>query len=225
MSEIEHHLTLPLDQFGVQVDDVMDERRLLWLVNQIGEQKLRRSVAKYAMKWPESRPFVSLLLKWYGLRVPTFVYAPQPVPIYGAYMLVLAGGAALKIGYSGGWVERAWAFVPNGRTLAQVFDLDLSAALPIGPRPKAYRIEQACLRETQGWQCAAPTSVHPIDGGQVAWSSGRTEWRNGVARERIVALLREYDRGVALISLREAIAHAELFAATASSDFASSREH
>jgi hypothetical protein len=54
---------LPPDHFGVHVADEMDEKRLLWLVNEIGEAKLRRSVEKYHERYPDARPFVSRLLK------------------------------------------------------------------------------------------------------------------------------------------------------------------
>ena len=53
---------LPSDQFNVVVENDMDRARLLWLVNQIGEPKLRKSVAKYNARWPGSKPFVSTLL-------------------------------------------------------------------------------------------------------------------------------------------------------------------
>lgn len=38
---------LPPDQFNVLVENDMDEARLLWLVNRIGETKLRKTAAKY----------------------------------------------------------------------------------------------------------------------------------------------------------------------------------
>ena len=63
---------LPTDCYGVFVDNDLDTRRLLWLVNQIGEQKLRSGVKKYNDKYPDSKPYVSLMLKRYKLNSPVY---------------------------------------------------------------------------------------------------------------------------------------------------------
>lgn len=63
---------LPTDCYGFFVENDLDARRLLWLVNQIGEQKLRNGVAKYNEKYPDSKPYVSLMLKRYKLKSPVF---------------------------------------------------------------------------------------------------------------------------------------------------------
>lgn len=96
---------LPADQFNVVVENDMDRLRLLWLVNRIGETKLRKSVAKYMARWPGSLPFVSTLLQWYGLKVPVAVYAPAEasvrIPVYWVYLLWLADGSKIKVGMTG----------------------------------------------------------------------------------------------------------------------------
>lgn len=61
---------LPPDQFPVVLENDMDRARLLWLVNDMGEAKLRKSVAKYLARWPGGKPFVSTLSSRHGHRSP-----------------------------------------------------------------------------------------------------------------------------------------------------------
>ena len=103
--------SLPDDKFNVIVESKMDQLRLLWLVNKIGEAKLRKSVAKYQNRYPESKPFVSVLLQWYRLKVPTSVYAPAIVPVYWVYILRLRKAPKIKIGVTGRWPQRAFNFL------------------------------------------------------------------------------------------------------------------
>jgi hypothetical protein len=104
--------TLPEDNFGVHVENEIDERRLLWLVNQIGETKLRNSAAKRSKYYPDSKLFVSVILKRFQLKVPPSVYTEVKVPIYWVYILVLQDHSAIKVGMTGGWPNRAYTFVP-----------------------------------------------------------------------------------------------------------------
>jgi hypothetical protein len=78
---------LPPNQFGVEVDNDADRACLLWLANQVGEVKLRASVAKYEERWPGSKPFVWTLLRWYRRKPPREVYAPVRIPVYWLYVL------------------------------------------------------------------------------------------------------------------------------------------
>ena len=102
--------SFPEDNFDVHVENEMDERRLLWLVNTIGEKKVRASARKYKY-YPESKLFVSILLKRFRLKVPAEVYSEVKVPIYRVYVLVLRDHSAIKLGMTGDWLNRAYAFV------------------------------------------------------------------------------------------------------------------
>jgi hypothetical protein len=65
---------LPDNTYGILVENDKDTCSLLWLVNEIGEDRLIASVDKYNKRYPDSRPFVSTVLKWYRLKVPVKVY-------------------------------------------------------------------------------------------------------------------------------------------------------
>jgi hypothetical protein len=80
----------------------MGRALLFWLVNRIGEAKLRKSVDKSQNRWPGQQPFVSTLLKWYNLRVPVAVFAPVRIPVYCFYVLCRLDGTEVKIGMTGG---------------------------------------------------------------------------------------------------------------------------
>jgi len=70
-------LDLPDNTYGVLVENDKDARSLLWLVNEIGEDRLITSVEKYNKRYPDSRPFVSTVLKWYRLKIPVSVYSDR----------------------------------------------------------------------------------------------------------------------------------------------------
>lgn len=72
---------LPADHYGVHVENDIDARRLLYLVEKIGREKVTRSASKYSEKYPGSRVFVSDLLKRYGVKVTPRVYTPVNVPL------------------------------------------------------------------------------------------------------------------------------------------------
>ncbi len=184
---------LPSDQYGVLVENLMDERRLLWLVNEIGEKKLRSSVAKYNNKYPDCKPYVSLLLKWYGKTVPVSVYAPVRVPVYSVYLLVMKDGSAMKIGYSGRWHERSYAFVKDKDSLAEFFDCERSCAAMIGARKKdAAAIEASVKRQFAEFRTDSPWERGLIPYG----SGGHTEWLSQDCYEAVVSLLTVESRKV-----------------------------
>lgn len=138
---------LPPDQFNAVVESDMDRARLLWLVNRIGEVKLRKSVAKYQARRPGQQPFVSTLLKWYNLRVPVAVFAPVRIPVYWLYLLYARDGSEVKAGITGDWPWRAYSWVPLHHAVADVFDLDRSRAFLVGGnKAEVLRREQAIKR-------------------------------------------------------------------------------
>lgn len=140
MAELRPFLAdLPADHYGVHVENDMDARRLLYLVEKIGREKVTRSASKYSEKYPGSRVFVSDLLKRYGVKVPTRVYAPVNVPLYRVYMLLHSGSSIIKIGYSGDWIQRALAFKCE-------FDLDRSVGFAFHDKVLAIAAEKSVKR-------------------------------------------------------------------------------
>jgi hypothetical protein len=197
-------MELPEDNFGVLVENDIDHKRLLWLVNRVGEQKVRMSVAKYVRRYPQCQPFVSVLLKWYDLTVPTAVYLPVRRPIYGVYALTLADGSAVKIGWSGAWTRRAASFVPWKLAFADVFDLDCSCFRPTASKPAARDMERELLANTAHERCDAP-----LDGRSgrvyVVSANGQREWRHGRALRTIERLLAEGLGTSPMLTLRTAL--------------------
>ena len=122
----------PPDDFNVEIQNNEDRACLLWLVNQVGEVKLRASVAKYEARWLGSKPFVWTLLRWYRLKVPRDVYAPVQVPVYWLYVLCRLDGTEVKIGMTGQWPSRVNAFALPYRAVGEVFDLYRSRAFLVG---------------------------------------------------------------------------------------------
>lgn len=180
---------LPPDNFDVLVHNDMDYARLLWLVNRIGEAKLRMSVAKYQARWPGTQPFVSTILKWYRLKVPVEVFAPKPVPVYWLYLLCLRSGPKVKIGLTSQWPHRAFAFLRAPRyfpvrtdlpdllypsirqaALLDLFDGDSSFAYLVGTsRMEAVRRENAAKKQLSSWRTEPPDSVQYSAGGHTEW--------------------------------------------------------
>lgn len=200
---------LPFDSYGVQVDNERDRLTLQWLVQAIGEAKLRRSVEKHSRRYPDRRPFVSLLLRWYNLKVPVAVYAPVAVPIFSVYLLVLADGSAVKIGSTGDVARRVRGMLPaqDLARVSQIFDLDLSLSYSTANKRRALDDERTALLASVDAQCAAPTAGDGRIG--VPWGAGgRTEWRDGAARQRIEATLLRLAAGSPLVSLRTTLQRA-----------------
>lgn len=204
---------LPEDQFGVHVANDMDERRLAWLASEIGEAKLRVSVAKHQAKYPGQKPFVSLLLRWHRRKVPTSVYAPIRIPVYAVYLLVMQDGTAMKLGLSGRWHQRAFDFLPLRCAIGDLLDLDRSvAAILGGDREHASSVEKAMLARFCGFQAESPWRRGVIQYG----SGGHTEWLSQACLGDAVASLREHTvhaQGGHMQSLREALASNETFEA------------
>lgn len=177
--------TLPEGDFGVEIDS--DEARacLRWLVNQIGETKLRASVAKYQVRWPGSRPFVWTLLKWYRLKVPRRVYAPVRVPVFWLYVLCRRDRIEVKIGITGDWPSRISAFHASYRAVADVFDLDRSRAFLVGgSKAEALRRESAVKKQFASY-CVDARS---------------REWFDGVVADGVLAAAASFDNREHLVA-------------------------
>ena len=102
---------LPEDNFGVFVENDKDEKKLLWLANEIGEEKLRKSAQKRNKYYPDSLLFVSVILKRFQLKVPPSVYTETNVPVYWVYLLVLNDHSYIKIGMTNNILGRVYAYV------------------------------------------------------------------------------------------------------------------
>lgn len=152
------NLGLPADHYGVIVENDMDARRLLYLAEQIGVEKLIASVSKNGQRYPGSQPFVSTLLKRHRVKVPVSVYAPVNVPIYRVYILVHAASSKLKIGYSGNWLNRLPRFSHDYSFTG--FDLDRSVGFNFhGDKRAAMDAEAMAKRTFHDARTTAPECV------------------------------------------------------------------
>ena len=189
---------LPPDQFNVVVENDMDRARLLWLVNRIGEAKLRRTVGKYLARWEGAKPFVSRILKVYNLTVPVAVYAPVRIPVYWLYVLYTTDGSEVKVGMTGDWPWRAFAFLSLHAKITDVFDPDRSCAFLVG----GNKVE-VLRREMAITKAFAPWRSRPKDG----WNNGYTEWFQGDRLDDIMAMAASFDdkKDLVVQTLRTAI--------------------
>jgi hypothetical protein len=147
---------LPDHNYGVIVENDMDARRLLWLVNKIGEKKLIASVGKYNKRFPGYKPFVSTLLKWYQLKVPVNIYAMVNIPIYRVYIMYHIDSSTIKIGFSGNWVSRVYNLTRYGSF--DMFDLKRSVAFNFyGNKRQAMKVERMAkkISSLQTFLCRA----------------------------------------------------------------------
>jgi hypothetical protein len=186
---------LPAHHYGVHVENDMDARRLLYLVEQIGTEKVISSAYRYSQKYPGSHIFVSTLLKRYGIKVPSRVFAPVNVPLYRVYLLLHPVSSKIKIGYSGDWLNRAACFKCE-------FDLDRSIGIDFGgDKANAQAAEKMAKRIFQ-W---ARTTPPPVPFG----AYGHTEWFKAVifddAEVAISSFNTQHKRD--LLTLRNAMAH------------------
>ena len=205
---------LPPDQYNVVVENDMDNARLLWLVNEISEDKLRKSVAKYQARYPGCQPFVSTMLKRFGRTVPVEVYAPKPIPVYWLYLLSLKDSPKVKVGFTGHWPQRAFAFLPGPRyfpvrtdlpdllypavrqaALLDLFDGDRSFAYLVGnDRKEAAGREAAAKKQFSVWGTEPPHMRH--HGG------GDTEWFDAQITDQFRQLATSFDPAPVVLTLR-----------------------
>lgn len=136
---------LPADHYGVHVENEMDARRLLYLVEQIGAGKIISSADKYSQKYPGSKIFVSKLLTRHRIKVPAKIFAPTNIPVYRVYLLVNSSSQTLKIGLSGDWLTRVMRFSQDGSMSG--FDLDRSISINfLGDKKTAMDAEKMAKR-------------------------------------------------------------------------------
>lgn len=191
---------LPEDNFGVLVENQMDEQRLLWLVNRIGETKLRKSAAKRG-QYPDSPLFVSTLLQRFRLKVPTHVYAGVGAPLYRVYVLVLLDGSAVKVGMTGDWPRRAYDFVRSAnyrenvdQTVIALFDGEKSMAFDASSQSAAHAIEKEIKTIFSSRRVESPCQRGLINYG----CGGHREWFEFEAYAQIVEHLSRHGTGMSL---------------------------
>lgn len=128
----------------------------------IGEQKLRKSPDKYKSKNNGAAVYISILLQWYQLKVPSIVYSEKYITDFCVYVLVSTKCPVIKVGVTGRWPARAFAFAKQSYfqlykvdELLQVFDIQQSFAIYTGPEKLARAIESAALRKFKRF-CVQP---------------------------------------------------------------------
>jgi hypothetical protein len=174
---------LPPDNFNVIVENETDRARLLWLVNQISEAKVRRTAGKYEARYPGSQIFVSKLLKIYGLKVPVEVYAPVRIPVYWLYLLYKRDRSEVKVGFTGDWPWRVTALVSSNETISEVYDLDRSQAFLIGGnKAEAMRRETVIKEKFAPWRSR-----------EKGWQTSYTEWFNEDQFDNLLAVASSFD--------------------------------
>ncbi|TAK91248.1 MAG: hypothetical protein EPO06_05705 [Burkholderiaceae bacterium] len=170
---------LPPDHFGVHVENEMDERQLLWLANVIGEEKLRASANKRNKYYPDSKLFVSVILKRFQLKVPAKIYAAVNIPVYWVYVLVLRDHSAIKVGMTGRWPGRAYDFVKTADysknfddKVKNLFDVNRSLAWRSVSESDARFIERS-IKQTHS-EFSVPSPYHR---GLISFGcGGHKEW-------------------------------------------------
>jgi hypothetical protein len=195
---------LPNDNYGVFIANDMDRRRLQYLVEKVGEDKIRRSATKYANKNPGSKIFVSRLLKYYQTKVPSHIYAPVKAPIYHLYILVHLETNTQKIGVSGDWaMARRIAFLGNAQH--EEFDLDKSMGFDFHDKQITSRIEKELKENFKRYRVSCPDFV-PFG------ATGRTKWFSYDAYQEMIEFITQ-DNGLfnqsngKIVTLREALNH------------------
>lgn len=185
---------LPEDNYGVHVDGDMDAKRLQYLVAQVGEAKVRKSAEKSKFK----PIFVSTLLKRFQIRVPTHIYARINIPSHRVYVLAVPAEAKFKVGQSGYWTQRAYAF---SRGKPEELDLGRSVGISFsGERAIALAAEQAVLSEFSAYKVPPPNYV-------AYGSGGHKEWLSLDAYDAVIDQIRafEADQPRPILTLRDAL--------------------
>lgn len=156
--------------FGVLVNNEVDEIRFAYLLKVLGPQKLWRAVAIYSRRWPDSKPYVSTLLKRYHIKVPSELYAPKPPSQPSVYLLACTDWSAFKIGFSMRWRQRIHGF-SFGRVDLREFDPDLSGAVRFSDSAQARQCEREIKDETAAYVVPPPRFVPYGAGGHGEWRS------------------------------------------------------
>jgi len=166
----ERIVTLPADNYGVLVENERDAFSLLWLVNTIGEDKLRKSAAKRNKYYPDAKLFVSVIAKRFQLAIPRSIFAAQRVPVYFVYVLVLKDMSEIKVGMTGRWPLLALDFVKTANYSLNFVDKALG--LFDGERSIAHLVSSEdaarCLEDDIKKRFAAFRIKKPLLGGGVS---------------------------------------------------------
>lgn len=184
---------LPEDNFGVFVENDIDEKKLLWLANEIGEEKLRKSAQKRNKYYPDSLLFVSVILKRFQLKVPPSIYTETNVPVYWVYLLVLNDHSAVKIGMTNNLLGRVYAYVKTAdynknfdSELVQLFDIQQSIAFRASSKTEAKEIEKQIKERFSEFK--APS---PYERGLISYSTRTsTEWFSYTVYNDVIAHLK-----------------------------------
>jgi hypothetical protein len=185
--------SLPDDHFGVFIENEKDVRKLLWLLNEIGEKKLRKSSITYKKKYPDSDVFISTVLRWHKLKVPFKVYSPAVVPIYAVYVLMLEDHSSLKIGFTGRWPLRSYDFLKTADyrkfipldKVRDFFDTNRSFSINFESERIARDFEAAAKLKFEAFRVPSPR-----DRGLISYGcSGKTEWFDVSIYDELAAYL------------------------------------
>jgi len=204
MNNTQQPIEIPSDYYGVLIETDVDLIKLRYLVELIGEAKIRRSAERYTEKWPDTKPYISKLLKDYRVKVPVSLYRKVPTPVYCVYVLIIAGQDALKIGMSQYPLRRA-ASMPNISAIRNAggvlgyYEADGSFFLQIGHcREDALKIEQKMLLFTAHYSIDKAVGIS-------FGAGGSHEWRSLRALPRISYFLEDLYQGNACTTLRDGV--------------------
>lgn len=202
---------LPDDHYNVLVKNKRDELSLLWLANQIGEEKLRKTALKRGNFHPAYPLFVSVILKRFHLKVPRAVFEPVVQPIYRVYVLYLCDQTAVKIGRTAYWPHRAFEFVKTANLgldqtdkLLSLFCAERSQAFYVGTYEQSKSIETTLKTDFKESQCESPYFRRSIPYG----CGGHTEWFGGECYQPILNRLQQLG-GCDPITLAQALSWSE----------------
>jgi hypothetical protein len=178
----------------------MYERCCGWQTK-LARKRLRESANKRDKYNPDRKLFVSALVKRFQLKVPPAIYAPVKVPIFRVYVLVLKDYTKLKIGFTGSWPDRAYAFVKTAaywndfkKELTSLFDTMQSLAFDAGSESEARLLEVSLKAKYAASKVASPYETGRIPYG----SSGHDEWFDYGIYEDLIASLSPNRHSVSL---------------------------
>ena len=199
--EMPTFIALPDDNFGVFVENEIDRKKLLWLVNNIGEKKLRISANKRNKYYPDKLLFVSTILKRFNLVVPADIYTAVREPIYWIYILVLKDFSALKFGMTSDWSNRSYAFVKTAHyqkyfeeELISLFDIKLSFASKVESKRCALDIERNIKQKFNAFKVVSPYERGLINYG----CGGHTEWLDFAVYDELISYLGNLGKQISL---------------------------
>jgi len=176
MSSLED-LLLPDDNYGFVIENDRDLISLKYLVSEIGEEKLFKSLLKYKKKWPDASPFVSTILKWYNLKVPPKLYRPVKVTAsHFVYIFSLKSKESCKVGHSIDPEQRMGRMHVHG---FEPFDLMNSYIAPFATAKEARDVEKQLKKLLKCDEKFSPYNNNLPEASGFYWgSTAHTEWFN-----------------------------------------------